>query len=72
MGAAMNYLVVDDHTLIREALQAVLQSLDPQGNVLEAGSAAQARALVAADPRVDLAAEPRTLKGYRWILPFTP
>jgi hypothetical protein len=24
------------------------------------------------DPRVDLAAEPRTLRGYDWILPFTP
>lgn len=45
----MKYLVVDDHTLIREAMQAVLQALDPEAVVLEAGTATKARALMAGD-----------------------
>ena len=50
----MKYLVVDDHTLIREAMCAVLHSVDSRAVVMLAGSGAQARAHLAADSRVDL------------------
>lgn len=50
----MNYLVVDDHALIRDAMHSVLQAVDPQAIVRTAASAAQARAALADDPAVDL------------------
>jgi DNA-binding NarL/FixJ family response regulator len=52
---AMKYLVVDDHSLIRDAMQTLLASIDRQAQVLAAASAAQARSLLAAEPEVDLA-----------------
>lgn len=51
----MKYLVVDDHSLIRDAMQSLLASIDAEARVLVAASAAQARALLAAEPGVDLA-----------------
>lgn len=51
----MKYLVVDDHSLIRDAMQSLLASIDSEARVLLAASAAQARSLLAAEPGVDLA-----------------
>lgn len=51
----MNYLVVDDHALIRDAMHAVLQSVDAGASVRTAGTGAEARAALAAGPAVDLA-----------------
>jgi DNA-binding NarL/FixJ family response regulator len=50
----MKYLVVDDHTLIRDAMESVLASVDPGARVLTAGSGAQARTVLASEPGVDL------------------
>lgn len=50
----MNYLVVDDHALIRDAMLAVLQAVDSDALVRTAASGAQARALLAEDARTDL------------------
>lgn len=50
----MKYLVVDDHTLIREAMHSVLLTVDPTATVLSAGNGAQARAMLASEPDVDL------------------
>lgn len=50
----MKYLVVDDHALIRDAMQAVLLGVDPQALVLTAASADQARAALASEPAIDL------------------
>lgn len=47
-------LVVDDHPLILEALHHVLKQLDAQVEVLDAQSADQAHALLAAHPDADL------------------
>lgn len=52
---AMKYLVVDDHSLIRDAMQTLLASIDSQAQVLVAASAAQARSLLASEAEVDLA-----------------
>ena len=51
----MKYLVVDDHSLIRDAMQSLLASIDAEAHVLLAASAAQARAQLAAEPGIDLA-----------------
>lgn len=50
----MKYLVVDDHALIREAMQSVLLSVDANATVLLAGSGTQARTHLAAVPDIDL------------------
>ena len=50
----MKYLVVDDHSLIRDAMQSVLLTVDADARVLTAGSAAQARTVLAAQPGIDL------------------
>jgi DNA-binding NarL/FixJ family response regulator len=50
----MKYLVVDDHTLIREAMHSVLVGVDANATVLLASSGAQARAVLASEPDVDL------------------
>lgn len=51
----MNYLVIDDHSLIRDAMHAVLLSVDAAASVRTAGAGAEARAALAAGPAVDLA-----------------
>lgn len=50
----MKVLAVDDHPLIREALQHVLVALDPELNLLEAQNLEDARALAAAHTDIDL------------------
>jgi DNA-binding NarL/FixJ family response regulator len=50
----MRYLVVDDHTLIREAMHSVLLTVDAEATVLLAGSGAQAKACLASEPAIDL------------------
>ncbi|HHI75691.1 MAG TPA: response regulator transcription factor [Gammaproteobacteria bacterium] len=50
----MNILVVDDHALFREGLAMVLRQLDPDARVQEAGTAAQARRVLATPPPPDL------------------
>jgi DNA-binding NarL/FixJ family response regulator len=47
-------LVVDDHPLIREAMRSVLQQLDSDIHVLEAGNCDDARAIVAREPDLAL------------------
>lgn len=51
----MKYLVVDDHSLIRDGMQSLLASIDSQAHVLLAASAAQARSLLASESGIDLA-----------------
>ena len=50
----MKVLVVDDHTLIREALRNVLAELDPECEVLEAPDGATALGLAGKHPGLDL------------------
>lgn len=50
----MKYLVIDDHALIRDAMQSVLIGVDPEAQVSTAASAAQARAALASEPAIDL------------------
>ncbi len=50
----MKVLLVDDHPLILSALQAMIQELDPDVRVTAVGSAAAARAALAADADFDL------------------
>ena len=50
----MKVLLVDDHPLILSALQAMIQELDPDVKVTAVGSAAAARAALAADANFDL------------------
>lgn len=50
----MKYLVVDDHALIRDAMQSLLASIDQEARVMLAASAAQARSHLEAEPDVDL------------------
>jgi DNA-binding NarL/FixJ family response regulator len=47
-------LVVDDHPLIREAMRAVLQQLDPDNEVLEAGDCEEALAIAGREPELAL------------------
>jgi DNA-binding NarL/FixJ family response regulator len=51
----MKYLVVDDHSLIRDAMQSLLASIDTDAMVLVASCAAQARSLLVSEQGVDLA-----------------
>jgi two-component system, NarL family, nitrate/nitrite response regulator NarL len=50
----MHILLVDDHTLFREALLHVLKQLDPQTVVLEAANAEEAAQLIAHTRNLDL------------------
>ncbi len=50
----MKVLLIDDHPLILSALQSVIQGLGDDVTVVGAGSAAQARATLKADPDFDL------------------
>ena len=45
----MKILVVDDHTLIREALRGVLQELKPEAGVIDASSCREALQLAQAN-----------------------
>jgi DNA-binding NarL/FixJ family response regulator len=47
-------LVVDDHPLIREAMRSVLQQLDPDNEVLEAGDCEEALAIAARESELAL------------------
>ncbi len=51
----MKYLVVDDHSLIRDAMQSLLSSIDGEARGLLAANAAQARSTLAAQSAIDLA-----------------
>jgi len=50
----MKFLVVDDHTLIREALRGVLIELQRDAVVLEAGTCGEAMALIQEHPDLSL------------------
>lgn len=50
----MKILVCDDHALFRDGLARVLVDLDPEAELLEADSAAEALKRVAAHPELDL------------------
>jgi two-component system, NarL family, nitrate/nitrite response regulator NarL len=50
----MHILLVDDHTLFREALLHVLNQLEPQIIVLEAANAEEAKQLITRSPNLDL------------------
>ena len=50
----MKFLVVDDHALIRDAMCSVLASLRADAQVLQAADGAQALAMLAAHPDMDL------------------
>jgi DNA-binding NarL/FixJ family response regulator len=53
--SCMKYLIVDDHSLIRDAIYALLTGIDSEAQVLAAATAAEAKELLAANPGVDLA-----------------
>src|SRR5262245_9958217 len=50
----MQFLIVDDHVLIRESLRGVLAELRPAASVVEAADAREAMRLVTADPDLAL------------------
>ena len=50
----MKILIVDDHPLVREGLRQVLRDLDPEPDILQAGSGAELFALAAQHPDLDL------------------
>jgi DNA-binding NarL/FixJ family response regulator len=50
----MNILCCDDHDLFRDGLKAVLESLSSDHRLLDARSAEEARAVLAAHPEIDL------------------
>lgn len=50
----MKYLVVDDHSLIRDAMQSVLLKVDADARVVTAGSAGQAWSALASESTIDL------------------
>jgi DNA-binding NarL/FixJ family response regulator len=50
----MKFLVVDDHALIRDAMRGVLAELHPGAQAWDAGSAADARALLEKQSDIDL------------------
>lgn len=50
----MRVLLVDDHPLLRDALEQVVRDVVPQAEVLRAGDCEHALALADADPRIDL------------------
>ena len=50
----MKFLVVDDHALIRDAMQTLVAQLDGEAQVLLAGNGAQARTVLARERDVDL------------------
>ena len=51
----MKILLVDDHTLFRAGMSHVLRQLDEDVQIFEAGSVAEARATLAAQPGLNLA-----------------
>jgi DNA-binding NarL/FixJ family response regulator len=53
--SCMKYLIVDDHSLIRDAIYALLTGIDSEAQVFAAATAAEAKELLAANPGVDLA-----------------
>jgi DNA-binding NarL/FixJ family response regulator len=50
----MQFLIVDDHFLIRESLRGVLAELRPEASIVEAADARETMRLVAADPELAL------------------
>jgi DNA-binding NarL/FixJ family response regulator len=50
----MQFLIVDDHALIREALRAALSELHPDAAIREAATGRDAMRLLADDPNVEL------------------
>lgn len=50
----MQFLIVDDHVLIRESLRGVLGELGPEASIVEAADARETMRLVAADPDLAL------------------
>ena len=53
-GLAMKILLVDDHSLFRDGLRHLLNGLDADATVLEAGSGSEALAAVGQNPDLDL------------------
>jgi DNA-binding NarL/FixJ family response regulator len=54
----MQFLVIDDHGLIREALRSVLKELDPDSIVLEASNYEQATRMIEDNPGYGLIPRP--------------
>lgn len=50
----MKVLIVDDHTLIRDALRSVIAELDPDAVMLEAVSYSEAESLISSSAEIDL------------------
>jgi DNA-binding NarL/FixJ family response regulator len=50
----MQFLIVDDHVLIRESLRGVLAELRPEASIVEAADAREAMRLVTGDPDLAL------------------
>jgi DNA-binding NarL/FixJ family response regulator len=50
----MQFLIVDDHVLIRESLRGVLAELRPEASIVEAADARETMRLVTADPDLAL------------------
>lgn len=70
MGAretVMQALLVDDHTLFREGMKALLRLLRPETEVLQAGSVREAIDVLAKCHRVDLVLLDLQLPGMRGL-----
>jgi len=71
LGNAMRVLVVDDHALIRDALRRVLEQLEREVTVVEAGDCGQAFRVIEAQPDLDLVLLVLNLPGMHGLAALT-
>ena len=67
----MKVLIVDDHALIRDALRRVLEQLEREVTVLEAGDCGQAFRVIEAQPDLDLVLLDLNLPGTHGLAALT-
>jgi DNA-binding NarL/FixJ family response regulator len=67
----MKVLVVDDHALIRDALRRVLEQLEREVTVFEAGDCGQAFRVIEAQPDLDLVLLDLNLPGMQGLAALT-
>ena len=67
----MKVLVVDDHALIRDALRRVLEQLEREVTVFEAGDCGQAFRVIEAQPDLDLVLLDLNLPGMHGLAALT-
>jgi len=60
---AMHVLLIDDHPLYRDGMKVLLSTLDPQTTTVDAGTVAEALAIVGRPPAIDLVLLDMNLPG---------